>query len=233
MLPAPPGDDINKVIKPVEISGLDDTLSAINAITQIVERGTGATAIEKGEPQPGVQTLGEVQILVGKAMERTIGMAKLNRLAWYRRAKKWDKLMHANAPKFLKLYKTGQNGKIYPKRVYAGDWVSKDGYEPIVRSSSEQEQETIKELQKFDYVLKQFPGNSALIKIAQKRELESLNLSPEELKQVEEAQDALNKQPAAAPVAPGQPDPNAPAQPNPLAADVTAMSAQLAQTQNA
>ena len=45
MLPAPPGDDISKVIKPVEISGLDDTLAAINAITMIVERGTGATAI--------------------------------------------------------------------------------------------------------------------------------------------------------------------------------------------
>ena len=41
MLPAPPGDDINKVIKPVDIQGLDDTFQAISAITQIVERGSG------------------------------------------------------------------------------------------------------------------------------------------------------------------------------------------------
>lgn len=188
MLPAPPGDDISKVIRPVEISGLDDTLAAINAITQITERGTGATAIEKGEPEKGTQTLGEVQILVGKALERTIGIVKLNRLAWYERAWKWDKLMHANAPKFLKLYKTSRSGKIYPKRVYAGDWKSDAGYEPIVRSSSEQEQESIKTLQKFQFVAGQHPNNPALQKIALKRQLESLDLTPEELKRVEEAE---------------------------------------------
>src|SRR3990167_4069429 len=47
MLPAPPGDDINKVIKPVEISGLDDTLTAIQSVIQLTERGSGATAIQK------------------------------------------------------------------------------------------------------------------------------------------------------------------------------------------
>ena len=188
MLPAPPGDDINKVIKPVEISGLDDTFQAISAITQIVERGTGATAIEKGEPETGTQTLGEVQILVGKAMERTIGMAKFYRLAWYELAWKWDKMMHANAPKFLKLFKTARSGKIYPKRVYSGDWKSDVGYEPIVRSSSEQEQETTKGIQKFMFILQQFPTNVALRKIGQKRMLEMLDLTPEELKQVETAE---------------------------------------------
>lgn len=195
MLPAPPGDDINKVIKPVEISGLDDTLAAISAITNIVERGSGATAIEKGQPERGTQTLGEVEILVGKALERTIGIMKLNRMAWYERAWKWDKIMHANAPKFLKLYKSSQSGKIYPKRVYSGDWKSDAGYEPIVRSSSQQEQETIKGLQKFQFVLQQFPNNVALRKIAQRRELESLDLSPEELKQVEEAEQQASLQP--------------------------------------
>lgn len=232
MLPAPQGDDIRKVIMPVEISGLDDTLSAISAITSIVERGTGATAIEKGQPENGTQTLGEVQILVGKAMERTIGMAKLNRLAWYRRAKKWNLLMHANAPKFLSLYKRSQSGKIYPKRVYATDWKSETGYEPIIRSSSEQEQETIKELQKFDYVLKQFPNNIALRKIAQKRELESLNLTPEELKMVEEdEQRAAEAQMAAGQVTQ---TPAAPLQQptDPLMGEVQAMTQQLSASQN-
>lgn len=194
MLPAPPGDDINKVIQPVQIDGLDDTLMAINAITQIVERGSGATAIEKGEPESGTQTLGEIEILVGKATERTVGIAKFYKMSWYELAWKWDKLMHANAPKFLKLYKKSRSGKIYPKRVYAGDWKSEAGYEPLVRSSSEQEQENIKTLQKFQVVLQQFPNNPALKKIAQRRELEMLNLSPEELKQVGDAEDALQKQ---------------------------------------
>ena len=195
MLPAPPGgDDINKVIKPVEISGLDDTLEAISALTNIVERGTGATAIEKGQGEQGTQTLGEIQILVGKANERATGMAKFYRLSWYELAWKWDKLMHANKPKFLKLFKQGQSGKLYPKRVYAGDWVSQTGYEPMVRSTSEQETETTKSLQKFQFVMSQFPTNVALRKIAQKRELEALDLTPEELRQVEEAEEQAMQQ---------------------------------------
>lgn len=188
MLPAPPGDDINKVIKPVQVDGLDDTLNAIAAITQIVERGTGATAIEKGEPGQGTQTLGEIQILVGKAMERTIGIAKFYKLANYEFAWKWDKMMHANAPAFMKLYKTSRSGKIYPKRVYSGDWVSKAGYEPLVRSTSEQESESTKTIQKFMFAMSQFPNNKALKRIAQRRELEMLNLTPEELNEIEESE---------------------------------------------
>ena len=188
MLPAPPGDDIRKTIMPVEVSGLEDTLAAISALTQIAERGSGATAISKGEPEKGTQTLGEVQILVGKAAERTIGMAKFYRLAWNEYAQKWDKMMHANAPKFIKLSKTGRSGKTYFKRVYAGDWKSDIGYKATVRSSSEQEQESIKSIQKFMFILAQFPNNQVLKKIAQKRMLEVVDLTPEELKQVEDAE---------------------------------------------
>ena len=188
MLPAPPGDDINKVIRPVEISGLDDTMVAIQALTNIVERGTGATAIEKGQAEKGVQTLGEVQILVGKSVERVIGMAKFYRMSWYELCTKWDAMMHANAPKLLKLYKTGRSGKVYEKKVFASDWKSNSGYRPVIASSSEQEAERIKGLQKFTFILSQFPDNIALKKIAQKRMLETVDLSPEELKQVEDAE---------------------------------------------
>lgn len=192
MLPAPAGEDINKVIKPVEILGLDDTLASINAITQIVERGSGATAIDKGVAEKGTQTLGEVQILVGKANERTLGMAKFYRLAWYEFAKKWDALMQANAPKLIKLFKVSKDGKAYPKSVLQKEWKSE--YEPIVHSSSEQEEESIKGMQKFQFIISQFPNNIALRKISQKRMLELVDLSPEELKQIEDAEEQMFQQ---------------------------------------
>lgn len=188
-LPAPPLSSTGKisdVIQPVEISGLDDTLEAISALTNIVERGTGATAIEKGQGEQGQQTLGEIQVLVGKANERATAMTKFYRLSWYRIAVKWKDMMHANAPSFMKLYKTGKSGKVYEKRVYRNDW--KGSYEPTVRSISEKETESIKEMQKFQFVMSQFPNNLALRKIGQKRELALLNLTPEELKQVEDAE---------------------------------------------
>lgn len=188
MLPAPPGDDINKVIKPVEISGLDDTLEAIQAVIQMVERGSGATAIDKGEPEKGQQTLGEIKILVGKAGERATAMTKFYRLSWRELAWKWHDLMQANPPKLIELFKIGRNGKAYTKKVVQSDWKSNAGYEPIVSSSSEQEANDVKSIQKFQFVLSQFPNNTALAKIAQKRMLEIVDLTPDELKQVEETE---------------------------------------------
>lgn len=188
MLPAPPGDDINKVIKPVEVNGLDDTLTAIQGLVQIVERATGATAIKKGAAEKGVQTLGEVKILLGEATQRTSGMAIFYRWAWYERAWKWDRLMHANAPKMIKLYKVGSNGKTFPKTVTTGDWVSKAGYEPIIESTSERETEETKAIQRFTFVISQSPNNLALKKVAFKRELKMLKLTPEEIKEIEEGE---------------------------------------------
>lgn len=194
MIPAPPGDNINNVLKPVEVNGLDDTLDAINAITRIVERGTGATAIDKGQGEKSSQTLGEVEILVGKAQERAVSMAKFYRMAWQELAEKWDRLMHENAPKFLKLYKQAVNGKIYFKKVYKSDWVSEYGYTPIVRSSSEQEQNNIQSVQKWMFVLQQFPNNPALREIGQRRMIDLLDVTPEEMQKIIEAEQPIQQQ---------------------------------------
>ncbi|MEK7180245.1 MAG: hypothetical protein AAB706_02115 [Patescibacteria group bacterium] len=192
MLPAPPGEDINKVIKPVEISGLDDTLEAIAAITRIVERGTGATAIDKGQSEKGTQTLGEVEILVSKAGERATAMTKFYRISWYKFAQKWDALMQANAPKIIKLHKKGRSGKTYTQKVYASDW--KSDYKPNVRSTSEQDQNNIQTIQKFQFLLNMFPNNPALRQVAQKRSLELVDVSPEELNEITEAEKQLAEQ---------------------------------------
>jgi hypothetical protein len=103
-------------------------------------------------------------------------------------------MMQANAPSFLKLFKTSKTGKIYPKRVYASDWVSESGYEPTVTSGTEQETEQTKGLQRLQFVLSQFPNNPALKRIAQKRELKLLDLTPEEIKEVEEAEKKAEQQ---------------------------------------
>lgn len=192
MLPAPgkPSD----TIMPVQINGLDETLTAIEFITSIVERGSGAVAIDKGVAEPGTQTLGEVQILVGKAQERSVSMQKFYRGSWYELAKKWSNLMHANPPSKMKLYRTGESGKLYEKKVRPADWKSDAGYEPLVSSTSEQEANDLKSVQKFMAVVAQFPDNLELKKIAQKRQLELLDFTPDELKRVQEAEETLVKQ---------------------------------------
>lgn len=191
MLPAP--GDPNKTIMPVQINGLDETFNAINFLTNIVERATGATAIEKGQSESGQQTLGEIQILVGKAGERSLNMQKFYRQSWYELCKKWDKIMQSNTFKQMKLYKTGRSGKMYEKTVTASEWKSEAGYEPTVSSTSEIENEQVKSLQKWGYVLAQYPNNTSLKKIAQKRQLEMLDLNPSELKEVADEEEKVQE----------------------------------------
>ena len=200
-LPAPPlsnSGKISDVIMPVEISGLDDTLEAISALTQIVERGSGVTALQKGQAEAGTQTLGEVEILLGQATERVTAMAKFYRLSWEEYAEKWYGLLEANAPKIMKLYKQGKSGKLYEKKIMAGDWKSEFGYKAMVSSSSEQEQNDVKTMQKWMFVTSKHPNNVALQKLGMKRELELLDVTPEEQKQVEEAE--VQQMPTAAPM---------------------------------
>lgn len=213
MLPAP--GDPNKTIMPVQISGLDETMNAINFLTNVVERATAATSIEKGSQEGPRTTLGEVEILVGKAMERTQSMALFYRRSWLELAMKWMGLMQANQSGKRKLYKKSSNGKIWPKTIYPKDWKSVSGFKAYASSSSEQEQEKTKGIQRLMFVKSMFPNNMALSRISQKRALELVDLSPAELREVEEEEKKLQSQPqlaqqsqlqAGQPVEP-QPDP--------------------------
>lgn len=184
MLPAP--GDPNKTIMPVNISGLDDTILAINFIKQLIESGTAVTAIDKGVSENKETTLGEVQILVGKAMERTLAMAKFYRRSWQELAMKYYEILNANEGEKLTLYKTSRSGKIWPKVVYPTDWKSEKGFRATVRSSSEQEEEKTKGLQRMMFVLKENPDNAALKRILGKRQMELLDLSVEEIREIED-----------------------------------------------
>ena len=192
MLPAP--GDPNKTIMPVNIQGLDETLTAIDFLIRVVERGTGATAIEKGVGEKKQITLGEVNVLVGKAMERAVNVSKAYKRAQEELAIKWYKMMDANATKKVTLYRTGRDGRVWPKTVYASDWRSEAGYRPIVRSSSEQEEEAAKGVQKLFLIKQQFPNNPVLNRIIQKRVLELVDLTPEEIREVEQAEENIQKQ---------------------------------------
>jgi len=210
MLPAP--GDPNKTIMPVAVDGLDETMNAINFLTSIAERASGATAIEKGQAEQGVQTLGEVQILVGKANERSATLMKLRRRAKEEFAMKYYQIVAANYSSKMTLYKRGRDEKMWPKAVYKSDWQSKQGYEATVLSSSEQEQESTKEIQKFQFVIQQSPNNIPLRKIALARELNILKLSPEEIKSIQNFEEQAMQQPQLGQPMPGQPQ----GQPSPL-----------------
>jgi hypothetical protein len=191
MLPAP--GDPNKTIMPIEINGLDETMNAINFLTSIIERGSGATATEKGVEQQRQTTLGEVQLMVGKAMERTVAMTKMYRKAWQDFCYKYCRILEANDNKKRTLYKTSFKGKVYSKEISPMDWKSDAGYKATVASTSEQDNTQLAGIQKFMFILQQFPMNKALKKISQKRMLELVDLTPGELKEISQEEEMNEK----------------------------------------
>lgn len=191
MLPAP-GNPKETLMK-VDVGDLGDNLNMMEYVTRIVERATASTAIEKGIGEKNTQTLGEIQILVGKAMERTVAMAKFYRRSWYELAVKWYAMNEANSTKKEMLYKTDKNGKVWPKAIYPNDWKSKAGYRPIVRSTSEQEVEKTKTMQRFIYIQSLFPENKEIRKIMQARALDMVQVTPAELKAVEDEEDRIEQ----------------------------------------
>ena len=214
MLPAP--GDPNKTITPVEISGLDETMTAIDFLTKIIERSSAATAIEKGTSERNQITLGEVQMLVGKSMERTLAMAKFYRRSWEELAYKWVGMSKANATDGRELFKMSSKGKLWKRKAYPKEWVTGE-YKPFVRSSSEQDEEKTQSVQRFQFAMGMFPENTSLKRIGQKRILDVLDLTAEEMREIsdeekqriEEASELLELAPQPIPGTPEAP----PAQP--------------------
>ena len=184
MLPAPgkPGE----VIQPVEVSGLEDVMTQMDFLIKLIERGTSATAIQKGVSEKAQITLGEVQTLLGQAKEKAITMAKFYRRSHKELGMKYWQMLQANDKGKRTLYKVSSKGKVYPKELKPSDWISKEGYKVEVKSSSEQEAEDVKSIEKWTYIKQQFPDNPVVAKIAARRTLEIGDVTAEELKQIEE-----------------------------------------------
>ena len=181
---------VEQVIKQMDIPALEDNLVSIDFLIKLVERATAATAIEKGVAEKKQITLGEVEELTAKASERIVSIAKFYRRAWKEFAWKWRKIREANASKDspIKLYKKGVKGSYFEKEVYPKDWISQAGYKEIVKSSAEQEGEETKGFQKLMLIAEKFPNNPAIQKLVQTRMLEMLDLTPDELKEIKEAE---------------------------------------------
>lgn len=99
---------------------------------------------------------------------------------------KWYRLMDANHSKKITLHKLSRKGRIWPITIYPSDWKSAKGYKAFVRSSSEQEEEKTKAVQRFQFLLQQFPQNQSLRRIAQRRMLEVADFTSEEMREVVE-----------------------------------------------
>lgn len=188
----PTAGDPNKTTKQVEIPDLSESMDEMNFIIGMVERATASTATEKGAETKGDVTLGEVKLMLANSNQRITSIAKFYRLARIELGTKWYKFVMANDKwiKPVELYKKSAKGKYYKEEVKTTDWKDEAGYICKVVSSSERDQKNIESVQKMQAVSNMFPENVPLKNILKKRALDLVDLSPEEIKEVMEYEDA-------------------------------------------
>ena len=220
----------SEVYQRVDIEDLGaQNQSAISFLTQIAEKETASSDIEKGVIDNAKQTLGEVQIAVAKSREKTSSMTPYFNNNWERIADKWYLITIANmGDKKETLYKKAPNEKLVPKEISVKDIKSPKGYKIIVQNNNQRLVDVENGLNKLFAIKNQFPNNVPLNKAIQKRALKIVELSPEEEQEIMDFETSSAKAALTATNTPGQPGaemaPGAPAavpmaieQPTPVA----------------
>ena len=183
---------VEQVIRRMDIPALEENLVSIDFLIKLIERATAATAIKKGVSEKKQITLGEVQEITEEASKRIVSIAKFYRRAWKEFAWKWRGIREANASKKtpIKIYKKEIKGSYLEKAIYPKDWISDAGYRERVQSSSEQEGDRVRGLNKLFAIQARFPNNLAVQKIVEKRMLDTLDLTPDEMREIKSAEKA-------------------------------------------
>ncbi len=209
-----PGDP-NKVLKQVDIPKLESHMEEMQMMRTMVGTATAATPTEAGGVQPDVKTLGALELMTQKAEERIKDLPKYARINSNEMGDKFAKIVTSPmAAKLLRpvtLHKKGASGTYYEKTIKPSALASKKGYKCKATQKSQQESDSLKEIQKLKIGAAQFPMNIPLQEILGDRVLSWLELTPEEKKRVQDFQEQ-NPQSMLPqmPGAPGQGNPPAP-----------------------
>lgn len=182
-LPGKPTD----VYQRVDVPELSGTTDEIQFLISLAEKASATGAVDKGVIEQAKRTLGEIEIAVGKAQERTTSMSKFYRLSWKRFVEKWYALLEANMPegKTVKLYKKNPQGKLVGKDLKKEDLISDLGYKVKANGANERTADELEEIQRLMAVKQEFPDNPPLQKAIQKRLIRLGGLSPEEAQEIE------------------------------------------------
>lgn len=175
----------NESVKRVEVPDLSESMDEMQFVIGMVERATASTATEKGVKEQGQVTLGEIKLIQANATERITAMSKFYMPARLELAQTWLKMVRANGSKLGKqtLYKQGISGKYYAEEINPADFSAQE-YECKAVSSAERTAKNLEEVQKVQAVTAQFPNNPVMKKVAQKKYLDLLELTPQETQSI-------------------------------------------------
>lgn len=182
-LPGKPKD----VYQRVDVPELSGTLEDIQFIINIAERASATGAIEKGAVEDVKRTLGEIEIAVSNALERTNDLAPLYNASYERLVEKWYHLLLANmGDKEIPLYKRSPSGELVGRTIKREDLESENGYEFTAVDKAQRVVEKTDEIVKLRAAREAFPNNGAMRKAEQRRLMQLLDLTPQEAEEIEQ-----------------------------------------------
>ncbi len=182
-VPGKPSD----VFQKVDIPDLSESLDEMQFVIDMNDRASGATATQQGVETARQVTLGEVQLALNEAKERSKGITKFYTLAWKKRGEKFLKLIEAAPDKLdaVKIYKQGRNtNNIYSREIKPKDWMTKTGYAVRVWSKDDKKNQDTQQLEKISAVSRLIPGNPKLTEVLQRKALEFADLKPDEINDI-------------------------------------------------
>jgi len=185
-----------EIMKQVEINPLGDVTNNIAYLKDMIQSSVAQTAIERGEKQPGEQTLGQVQLSLQNSQGRNSVVSKNYRRAWKELGKLYYDLLKNNNIISVTLFKKGEDDNYQSKNVFSTDYITPQGYEVKVEVEAEANMADDFDLKKIAYIKNSFANNPKALMAAKQKELEVVNLfNEEEIKSImalENPQQPLN-----------------------------------------
>ena len=115
-------------------------------------------------------------------------MAVFYETARKRYVEKWYKMMVANTPadKKIKLYKKLPDGSTIGREVTKEEWSDEEGYKVVVQNKQQRIADKTENISLMIATKQQYPDNAPLNKAIQKRMITILDLSPQEMEEIEQ-----------------------------------------------
>jgi hypothetical protein len=175
------------VLKKVDIPDLSESLDEMSFLIEIVERATGATATQQGVQTERQITLGEVQLALSQAQEKSKSYSKFYNRVWQERGVMFTKLVEAAHDKIdaFKIYKKGRNtDEIFSREISPKDWMTKAGSRVRVWSQDEKNNQDVTALEKMNAVKVNMPDNPKVDEIYKRKLTEWAGFTPDEVNEV-------------------------------------------------
>lgn len=173
----------SEVLQQIRIEPLNDTTEQIKFLKDMIQSSVAQTATERGEQTKSRTTLGEIELSLENSGARNTTSSKHYRRAWEEIGEIFYELISNNSNGIITLYKKGSDGELYAKDIYPSDWRMPEGYQCQVVMKSESDALDQFALQKAQYAIANFQDNPVALKIAKRKQMETLDWTTDEIEQ--------------------------------------------------